>query len=89
MSKDLDSDIAYELNAKDFLKAREYSLTGIQVITQWSDSLKTNSKILELACGGGKPVFFELGSSCDLRVFEKIGLAISELRLYWSWLAYW
>jgi len=57
----MDSAIAYEKNAKDFMQAR--SNCGYKVIRQWADSLEPESEVLEIACGSGYPVTKELVES--------------------------
>jgi cyclopropane fatty-acyl-phospholipid synthase-like methyltransferase len=51
-----DSAIAYDLNAQDFLNARDHSTIGADVIAHWSRTLGKDAQVLELACGGGYPI---------------------------------
>ena len=57
----MDSAIAYEKNAKDFMQAR--SNCGYKVVRQWADSLESGAEVLEVACGSGFPVSKELVES--------------------------
>lgn len=52
----MDSALAYEKNAHDFLHQRDQSLVGVKVIREWAKKLPTGSNIIEIACGGGIPV---------------------------------
>ena len=51
-----DSSIAYEKNAKKFLQQRDNSRIGTQVVSTWARSLKPDSSVIDIACGGGLPV---------------------------------
>ena len=55
-----DSASAYEYHAQDFLKARDNSKIGAQVVHDWAISLPQDSHVIEIACGGGFPVSREL-----------------------------
>lgn len=59
----MDSAQAYEIHAHEFLKNREHSRTGFNVVKAWADSLPQGSDVLELACGGGYPVTTELNKA--------------------------
>lgn len=52
----MDSKDAYEKHAHDFLRFRDISTVGVQVVDQWARSLKPGAAVLEIACGGGIPV---------------------------------
>ncbi|MEM8715258.1 MAG: class I SAM-dependent methyltransferase [Cyanobacteria bacterium P01_G01_bin.4] len=52
----MDSADAYERHARDFMRSRDRSQVGVQVVTQWARSLEPSSAVLEIACGGGLPV---------------------------------
>lgn len=52
----MDSAEAYEVRAHEFLRGRDASLIGTQVVEQWSRSLRRGATVMELACGGGYPV---------------------------------
>ena len=52
----IDSAIAYEAKAREFLTGRDVSLIGSQVVEQWSSSLPKGSAVIELGCGGGYPI---------------------------------
>lgn len=51
-----DSANAYEAHAHEFLRGRDKSLIGIQVIEQWSRTFRNGATVIELACGGGYPI---------------------------------
>lgn len=52
----MDSADAYEIIAHDFLRSRDSSLIGTQIVDQWAQNLPTGSTVIELACGGGYPI---------------------------------
>lgn len=52
----IDSATAYDLHAIEFLRARDRSTIGADVVALWCRSLDTEAEILELACGGGYPI---------------------------------
>lgn len=47
---------AYEKYAFEFLKARDSSRVGRRTVRRWARTLKSNSNVLEIGCGGGLPV---------------------------------
>lgn len=47
---------AYEQYALEFLQRRDTSLVGVMTADRWARSLKPNSNVLEIGCGGGLPV---------------------------------
>ena len=47
---------AYETCAHDFLRGRDPSPIGTQVVERWARSLPAGAKVIELACGGGYPI---------------------------------
>lgn len=47
---------AYEKYALEFLRRRDNSLVGVRTADRWARSLKPNSNVLEIGCGGGIPV---------------------------------
>jgi 2-polyprenyl-3-methyl-5-hydroxy-6-metoxy-1,4-benzoquinol methylase len=47
---------AYEQYALEFLQRRDTSLVGVRTAERWARSLKPNSNVLEIGCGGGIPV---------------------------------
>jgi SAM-dependent methyltransferase len=51
-----DSAIAYETRAQDFLRGRDESMIGSQVVEQWARKLCSGAEVIELACGGGYPI---------------------------------
>ena len=63
----MDSAIAYEKNALNFLSNRDNSNVGYKVVQDWANNLSNGSDVLEIACGGGLPITKEL---------EKAGLNI-------------
>lgn len=52
----MDSASAYEAHAHEFLRGRDQSLIGCQVVDQWSRNLRNGSTVIELGCGGGYPI---------------------------------
>ena len=63
----MDSADAYEAHAHEFLRGRDVSLIGTQVVEQWSRALPNGATIIELASGGGYPI---------TRVLQAAGLQI-------------
>ena len=47
---------AYEAHAQEFLRGRDKSPIGAQVVDQWSRTLRPGASVIELACGGGYPI---------------------------------
>ena len=66
MSKD--SATAYESFAHEFLKVRDRSSIGTQLIETWAASLGANTEMIEIGCGGGYPVTRALASN-DLKIW--------------------
>lgn len=52
----MDSAKAYEAHAHEYLRGRDTSPIGTQIIEQWSRTLPKGATVIELACGGGYPV---------------------------------
>ena len=52
----MDSASAYEARAHEFLRGRDQSPIGAQVVDRWSRTLGQGSAVIELGCGGGYPV---------------------------------
>lgn len=52
----MDSAKAYEAHAHEFLRGRDTSPIGTQVVDQWSRTLSKGATVIELACGGGYPI---------------------------------
>lgn len=51
-----DSSIAYEMHAQEFLRGRDGSMIGSQVVDRWARTLANGSEVIELGCGGGYPI---------------------------------
>lgn len=51
-----DSAIAYETRAQEFLRGRDESMIGSQVVEQWARTLTKGSEVIELGCGAGYPI---------------------------------
>lgn len=51
-----DSAKTYEAHAYEYLRGRDTSPIGTQVIDQWSRTLRKGATVIELACGGGYPI---------------------------------
>lgn len=47
---------AYEIHAQEFLRGRDRSPIGANVVEQWAHTLRKGASVIELACGGGCPV---------------------------------
>jgi len=56
----MDSAIAYEKNAHEFLRGRDRSPIGTEVVRRWAHSLPKGAEVIEMACGGGYPITREL-----------------------------
>lgn len=52
----MDSAEAYEVRAQEFLRGRDPSPIGTQVVDQWARTLGRGAAVIELACGGGYPI---------------------------------
>lgn len=52
----MDSTIAYEKFANDFLQGRDQSLIGSKVALRWAKTLPKKAEVIEVACGGGYPI---------------------------------
>lgn len=52
----MDSAEAYEVRAQEFLRGRDPSPIGAQVVDQWARTLGRGAAVIELACGGGYPI---------------------------------
>ena len=52
----MDSVEAYEVHAREFLRQRDESLVGSHVVKQRSHTLPAGASVIELACGGGRPI---------------------------------
>ena len=59
----MDSATAYEARANEFLRGRERSAIGAQVVARWARTLPEASRVIELGCGGGYPVTAELAAA--------------------------
>jgi len=51
-----DSADAYEQHANVFLKRRDASTIGREIVRQWGRTLPEDSTVIELACGSGYPI---------------------------------
>jgi 2-polyprenyl-3-methyl-5-hydroxy-6-metoxy-1,4-benzoquinol methylase len=56
----MDSATAYERHAREFLRQRDASKIGAEVVGEWASSLHRGASVLEVACGGGVPITCEL-----------------------------
>jgi cyclopropane fatty-acyl-phospholipid synthase-like methyltransferase len=56
----MDASVAYEIYSNDFLKARDKSSIGANIIVRWAQAFAKGAEVIELACGGGYPVTKEL-----------------------------
>lgn len=46
----------YESQAGEFLRVRDKSCIGSNVVDQWARNLKSGATVIELGCGGGYPI---------------------------------
>jgi 2-polyprenyl-3-methyl-5-hydroxy-6-metoxy-1,4-benzoquinol methylase len=58
----VDSASAYEQHALAFLRHRDASSIGAEVVREWTNTLHQGAHVLEVACGGGEPITRELRS---------------------------
>lgn len=78
----MDSAIAYEQNAREFLRARDKSRIGYKVVRDWANSLPGGSEVLEIACGGGHPVTTELeNAGLNVWAIDSSETLLSEFHL--------
>lgn len=56
----MDAVTAYEQHAREFLRGRDRSPIGAEVVRRWVRTFAKGAQIIELACGGGYPVTKEL-----------------------------
>lgn len=56
MTAELDSALAYEKHAREFLEVRDASVIGAEVVDRWARSLPPGIEVLDIACGGGLPI---------------------------------
>ncbi|MBX2886867.1 MAG: class I SAM-dependent methyltransferase [Granulosicoccus sp.] len=59
----MDSTEAYESKAIEFLRSRDQSPIGKNVVSRWARQLKCGASVIELGCGGGFPITFALHST--------------------------
>ena len=52
----MDSADAYDQHAAAFLRLRDRSTIGAEVVGAWAQSLTRGTEVIEIACGGGLPV---------------------------------
>lgn len=64
----MDSALAYEVHARDFLLNRNQSEIGKLVVERWSRTLSPGAAVIELVCGGGYPISTTL-SAADLKLW--------------------
>lgn len=78
----MDSAEAYELGAQEFLRGRDQSPIGRQVVDQWAHTLRRGAKVIELACGGGYPISRVLeAAGLHLWAVDSSPTIIAEFRL--------
>lgn len=56
----MDSALAYEKNAHAYLRGRDESLIGSQIVRQWAGALPKGAEVIDVACGGGYPITKEI-----------------------------
>ena len=52
----MDAACFYEMQALQYLDARDRSRVGVQIVQSWARSLPSGSTVVEIACGGGYPI---------------------------------
>lgn len=52
----MDSADAYEVHAREFLRLRDESHIGVNVVDSWARALQCGASVIELGCGGGYPI---------------------------------
>ena len=56
MRRAVDFSNGYEDHALAFLDIRDRSPTGHDIVERWARSLKPHAEVIEIGCGGGRPV---------------------------------
>lgn len=51
-----DSVTEYENHAVEFLRRRDQSTIGVDIVRRWAETLESGTDTLEIACGGGIPI---------------------------------
>lgn len=51
-----DSAGGYEDHARDFLRVRDQSTIGLDIVERWARALPRGASVLDIACGGGVPI---------------------------------
>lgn len=78
----MDSAQAYEVYAHEFLRDRDKSLIGTQVVEQWCRTFPKGATVIELACGGGYPITRVLhAAGLQLWAVESSPTLATEFRL--------
>ena len=77
----MDSAEAYEARAHEYLRGRDQSPIGTQVVDQWTRTLRRGARVIELACGGGYPISRVLNAAgLQLRAVDSSPTLVSEFR---------
>ena len=56
MGRVVDLSNGYEAHALEFLDVRDISPIGRDIVERWARSLKPHAEVIEIGCGGGRPV---------------------------------
>ena len=78
----MDSAMAYEKHACNFMRERDESLIGSKVVQNWAHNLPKNTDVIEIACGSGYPISKTLvESGVNLWVIDSSKTLIKEFQL--------
>lgn len=81
----MDSAKAYEAHAHAYLRGRDTSPIGTQVVDQWSRTLRKGATVIELACGGGYPITRVLNAAgLQIWAVESSPTLVTEFRSRFS-----
>lgn len=77
----MDAASAYEARAHEFLRGRDRSPIGAGIVEQWARTFGAGAGIIELGCGGGRPVTATLhGQGLDLHAIDASPTLVAEFR---------
>lgn len=77
----MDAATAYERHAREFLRGRDRSSIGADVVRRWARGLPRGAEVMEIACGGGYPVTRELvDAGLDVWAIDSSSTLVSEFR---------
>ncbi len=77
----MDSASAYEQHAYEFLRGRDRSSIGAEVVRRWAYTLPQGAEVIEIACGGGYPITKELmDAGLELWAIDSSPALVSEFK---------